>query len=279
MAAFISTVVFVLMVKSYLIRSPAAIPQENLYHATSTTSGAPTVDEVIKSMGRIDPSIYQQVLSWQPRVFHIRNLLTAQECNRLIQLSASRLSDATVDGYDRLKSKSLQSIASRTIFTGKKTFLRSDETTWLDDRLARLLHLPQVNGEDVVVRQLNVGDGELRHVDYFPPGESAEVDAQVTRYGNRHATLVLYLNDDYTGGEMKFPLATPPLTIPRMKRGDALLYYNVDTNAKLDTLTEHEASKIESGTKWVAVKWFRERKIQFTEDELEAMQAAQNTQK
>ncbi|MNF08970.1 hypothetical protein D3C80_2095190 [compost metagenome] len=43
-----------------------------------------------------------------------------------------------------------------------------------------------------------------------------------------------------------------------MNKGDALLYFNTDTNARLDPLTEHEASPIITGTKWIAVKWLRQ---------------------
>lgn len=211
---------------------------------------------------RVDPVLYQDPLSWRPRLFKIKKFLSSDECDLLIQMSRNRVTPAAP--YD--PKKGLLSIASRSIHAGKMTVLKPDDTTWLDQRVARLIHMPVEYGEEVVIRKMEKGDRELSHVDYYPIGESPEVDKSIVKFGNRYATLIMFLNDDYTGGDFNFK-ARLPAPISKMQKGDAFLYYNANTKAIPDPETEHEVSPITSGEKWVAVKWIRQKKWRIPEDE------------
>lgn len=202
----------------------------------------------------IDPSLYQSPISWHPRVFKVKKLLSPEECDNLIQLSANKLT--APDKYN--SEGSFESLVFRSIHSGKKAVLKRQDTEWLDKRIAKLLHIPKEYGEDIVVQKLEKGDKELNHVDYYTAGESHQVDKMLSQYGNRLATLIIYLNKDYAGGNVKFK-TVPPIVVPNLDKGDALLYYNINTDGSVDPLTEHESDAIEFGEKWIATKWLRQK--------------------
>jgi prolyl 4-hydroxylase len=65
---------------------------------------------------------------------------------------------------------------------------------------------------------------------------------------------LIYLNDDFEGGETDFILANRTI-IP--KKGKAILFYNVDINLTLIPESVHVGRKVRNGTKWIANKWIR----------------------
>jgi prolyl 4-hydroxylase len=87
------------------------------------------------------------------------------------------------------------------------------------------------------------------HFDYLEP-------ALVKTQGQRIATFLLYLNDDYVGGETHFVCTNQYL---RGAAGDALFWANVTENNQPDGLTLHAGRAPEEGTKWVFSQWIRDR--------------------
>lgn len=250
----VGLIVFIYFIKKVILPSSSS--------PSSLSSGFDISNGAVVTPERVDPVLYQEPLSWRPRLFKIKKFLSSEECDLLIQMSRNKLSP--VAPYD--PKKGLSSIASRSVHAGKMAFMKPDATAWLDQRISRLVHMPVEYGEEVIIRKLEKGDRELSHVDYYPIGESPEVDKSIVQFGNRYATLIMFLNDDYSGGEYKFKTRLPA-PIGKMIKGDALLYYNTNTKAIPDPETEHEVSPITSGDKWVAVKWIRQKKWRISEDE------------
>jgi prolyl 4-hydroxylase len=81
---------------------------------------------------------------------------------------------------------------------------------------------------------------------------------EIERYGQRVATLLVYLNDDYAGGETDFPRI--PLRY-KGARGDALLFANVQPSGALDYDTLHAGLSPTRGVKWVLSQWVRNKPI------------------
>ena len=69
-------------------------------------------------------------------------------------------------------------------------------------------------------------------------------------------TMLVYLNDDFEGGETAFPELR--ITI-RPKRGEGLLFRNVDPQGRPDPLLLHAGVPVRSGVKLLASRWIRER--------------------
>lgn len=70
----------------------------------------------------------------------------------------------------------------------------------------------------------------------------------------RYATILVYLNDDFTGGETIFPKLNIKI---KPKIGKVLIFYSLDSkeNTILDSL--HGGLPITSGVKWICNKWYR----------------------
>jgi len=73
--------------------------------------------------------------------------------------------------------------------------------------------------------------------------------------GNRWKTAIMYLNDDYEGGETQFP--SLDVTISG-KQGDVLTWTNLNKNGSPNTDTLHAGLPVTKGTKYIVVTWIRQ---------------------
>jgi hypothetical protein len=104
---------------------------------------------------------------------------------------------------------------------------------------------------------LHYGSGQQygRHFDFLDPalpGYGREVEAR----GQRVATFLIYLNDDFEGGETEFPLV--PLHYKGGK-GDALFFWNVDEANAPERRALHAGLPPSRGEKWLLSQWVRDR--------------------
>jgi prolyl 4-hydroxylase len=123
--------------------------------------------------------------------------------------------------------------------------------------------------EDLVVAALNrriaaatdteAGWGEPLHILRYAPGQEyrPHLDALTGTTNQRRWTMLVYLNDDFEGGETAFPELG---IVARGAVGDALLFENTDTKDRPDPRTVHAGRPVTSGVKWLATRWIRERR-------------------
>lgn len=97
------------------------------------------------------------------------------------------------------------------------------------------------------------GEEYRPHFDFFDVSSPA-LAADVARAGQRIATFLIYLNEDFDGGETDFPRLNIRY---RGKRGDALLFRSVE-NGKPDARTLHAGLPPTRGEKWLYSQWIRE---------------------
>lgn len=91
---------------------------------------------------------------------------------------------------------------------------------------------------------------------YFRPHYDERISLWRGRYG-RDATLLIYLNDDYTGGETVFPRLGKTV-IP--KKGKAILFRNLDSNhRRILWGSYHEGRPITSGEKYILNLWIHKK--------------------
>ena len=124
-----------------------------------------------------------------------------------------------------------------------------------------------VRDEDLVVNAINrriaavsgtrPAQGEpLQLLRYRPGGEyRAHMDALPGGGSQRILTLLLYLSDQYSGGETRFERTG--LTF-RGRIGDALLFRNVTVDGRPDPLTLHAGLPVTRGEKLIATRWIRD---------------------
>jgi prolyl 4-hydroxylase len=71
----------------------------------------------------------------------------------------------------------------------------------------------------------------------------------------RVLTFLLYLNDDYEGGETCFPRISWQ---HKGRKGNAMFFWNVNAQGQPDPKTFHEGSAPTKGEKWVLSQWIQE---------------------
>lgn len=76
--------------------------------------------------------------------------------------------------------------------------------------------------------------------------------------GDRVKTSILYLNDDYVGGETKFSFEGVEI---KSSAGDLLVWDNLNKDGTLNRRTLHSGLPIIEGTKYIIVVWIREREF------------------
>ncbi|WP_332743990.1 2OG-Fe(II) oxygenase [Hydrogenophaga sp.] len=188
----------------------------------------------------------------QPRVVVLGNLLSAEECDALIESArpqlARSLTVATKTGGEELNP---DRTSSGMFFARGQT----PEVARIEARIARLLNWPVENGEGFQVLHYRPGAEYKPHYDYFDPDEPG-TPTILKRGGQRLATLVMYLSEPARGGGTTFPdagLEVAPV------RGNAV-FFNYD-RPHPSTRTLHGGAPVIEGDKWVATKWLREREF------------------
>ena len=120
--------------------------------------------------------------------------------------------------------------------------------------LASGLHVHQQEAPHVLSYQ--PGQEYKAHYDFLVPGEPG-FQHVLDLIGQRVATCLTWLNDDYEGGETAF------LKIDwkhRGKPGDAMLFLNVrKIDRQPDGSTLHAGLPVTSGRKWLLSQWVRDR--------------------
>ena len=95
--------------------------------------------------------------------------------------------------------------------------------------------------------------GEYKpHHDHWEHGRTD----QRPEMGNRLKTAILYLNDDYEGGETEFPNWGEKI---KGRTGELVAWTNLNKNGTPNMDTLHAGLPVKKGTKYIIVSWIRER--------------------
>ena len=210
------------------------------------------------------------VASVTPRVFTIDNFLSKQECDEFIQLAKKEgLKPSTLQsGSTRARQQRHKSTRS-----SSNTWLPRDSTELTDRVYRRSAHLLQIDesllqhqpphyvldahehslAESLQVVRYKKSEEYTAHHDFvYPPSFHRH---QPTRF----ATILLYLNDNFEGGETVFPRAANAQYHDGIqitpKKGMAVLFYNMLPDGNMDDLSQHSSTPVEEGEKWLANLW------------------------
>lgn len=186
------------------------------------------------------------ILSTSPIVHAVPDFASAAECQWLIDAAAPRLDRAGVynnpTGVD----------PGRTNRSAPFNFANADLIVeMIRQRIANQLKAPLACLEMSQVLHYQIGQEFVLHCDFLDPQTMRE---EIARNGQRVATVLIYLNQEYEGGETGFPV----LGINhRGKTGDLLVFGSVDHAGRPDPRSQHAGRPPTRGEKWVFSQWVR----------------------
>lgn len=134
----------------------------------------------------------------------------------------------------------------------------------LQERAARLLGVPVACHEPPNAISYQPGQEYRQHADFIEPSVP-QFQPELQLLGQRVATVVTYLNDDFDGAETVFPDLDVKF---RGAPGDAIYFANVLTDGSPDYLTSHAALPPERGRKWVLSQWIRAKPFPYSAEAL-----------
>lgn len=195
----------------------------------------------------------KESLSETPRIRTIRGFATSAECRWLIGLAKPQLGPATVfhQGTGEQTLDPSRDNSFLVLRLGEMNLV----TEVIRQRISAATNLPVPLFEPSQVLHYAVGQRFRPHHDFLDPANPAYSDS-LGRFGQRIATFLIYLNDEYEGGETSFPKIN--LTF-RARQGDALFFANVLRDGSPDFQTLHAGLPPTSGEKWVFSQWIRDR--------------------
>jgi prolyl 4-hydroxylase len=189
-------------------------------------------------------------------VYEYPNLLTSEECDSLIAYSQQKGMTAS-DVLDY----------ASTSGTVVNNDYRTSKTAWIQDsehhvcaKMAalseKLTGLPKCNQEMAQVAHYESGGKFNEHYDACSYDDQEYCNRMNNNAGQRRSTLLVYLNDDFQGGETEFVAIGYTVT---PEKGKAILFWNTDENEVIIPESKHRAHPVRNGEKWICTKWSHSR--------------------
>lgn len=191
-----------------------------------------------------------------PRVFTVDNFLPRAACEWLIKPASRKLSSALINDA---KTGKQAPDAGRSNSVAGSNFLEPDLVLQLANlRIAGAIKLPLANQEPTNILHYARGQEYTLHYDFITPDEEYGFAAELKQMGQRIATVLVYLNDNYEGGETDFPRIGFRF---KGRPGDALIFWNLSEQGEREPLALHAGLPVTKGEKWLFSKWIREKAV------------------
>lgn len=190
-----------------------------------------------------------------PRVLTIENFISPQACAWIMDQARPRLDAARVKNPER-GGANVDGIRSNTGM-GFSVVDTDLVMQLVQARIAAVIGAPVLFQEPTNILHYTVGQQYRPHFDFLDPGE-AHFARELQQIGQRTTTFLIYLNDDFDGGETEFLRLNWRF---KGKAGDALVFWNVDADGRVDRNSLHAGLPPTRGEKWLFSKWVRDRPL------------------
>jgi len=192
-------------------------------------------------------------LSAVPRVRAFENFISAAACRWLIEQARGRLVRARV--YDAVSGTDLVSETRSNTVANFNLAEVEVLHVLLQARMSAACGIPMGNMEAPAVLHYEVGEQITDHFDFVDPG-IPDYAGELARNGQRLVTFLVYLNDQYEGGETGFP----KLGFSHKGRlGEGLYFVNALADMQPDLRMLHTGRPPTRGDKWIVSQFIRSR--------------------
>ena len=155
------------------------------------------------------------------------------------------------------------------LVSGGTENVRKSETAWLPKndpivekiirKTCELTNIPFEHAEKLQVVKYQPGGFYNAHYDASCYDKKECVEFEKNGW-QRIVTLIIYLNDNYEGGHTEFPNLNKQY---KLNAGSALLFYSLEKNGnQCHPLSLHSGTPVQSGEKYIANVWLREKPYQ-----------------
>lgn len=180
-------------------------------------------------------------LSDDPEVVQFEKLLTPAECRYLMEATGNQFEPSMVyDSTRKLVRDEIRTSDGSTIHW----LIEDPAVVALNRRIAAASRSSYESGEALALLRYSPGQEYRPHFDFVKGAEN-----------RRLMTALIYLNDDYEGGETAF--VRTGLKV-KGKTGDVILFRNDGDDKGPNPLSEHAGLPITKGVKYLATRWIRE---------------------
>jgi hypothetical protein len=167
----------------------------------------------------------------EPKI--IKGFLTPEDCNTLINYNSEFYKSSFRSIYD-VDNENINSLT-------KGVDINSHEISNILKKCAEKLPIHQENFEDLKVVKYTKGGSIPIHADSDHPE-------------SRTHTILIYLNENYEGGETEFPYLNKQF---KLNTGDIIYFHNYDSHGNSTKLALHQGNVVKSGEKWIANLWVK----------------------
>ena len=193
----------------------------------------------------------QTTLFDRPTVKSFKGLVPLELCHHLIGIAAPGMHVASeLNPETGAPEADPQKDCMQRIFLPMEMDLASHV---ISARMAATAGMTIEHGEYLQILLYSPGQVFVPHLDGFEG--TPESNADLLRGGQRVKSVLLYLNDNYEGGETHFCVMNEKV---KGCKGEAIVIHNVLEDGTLDDQSVHEAFPTTEGTKWIASLYMRE---------------------
>jgi prolyl 4-hydroxylase len=191
-----------------------------------------------------------------PRIFTTEELIPASACawltsQALLRLEPTLVKDATVGGAVTSSIRSNSGCGFSKIegdLVLQMTRLRLAAWTGIEPEFQEppnILHYAR-------------GQEYRPHYDFVRVDEVYGLQGELTSWGQRRVTALVYLNEDYSGGETDFPRLGWRY---KGRTGDAIMFWNLSEEGEREELSLHAGAPVTDGAKMILSQWIREKVV------------------
>jgi prolyl 4-hydroxylase len=195
-----------------------------------------------------------RVLNADPRVSVFPQMLSPRQCAVLTGFAAGRMERARV--YD--PNSQAEIVDAHRSNTLARFGLDAIEYlhVLLQSRMSAACGIPLQHFEAPTQLHYDVGEQIADHFDFVDPRIAQDYAGEIARNGQRIITFIVYLNDEYAGGETSFR----KLGIThRGSIGEGIYFVNALPDLSPDMRMVHAGEPVTQGEKWIVTQFIRSR--------------------
>ena len=214
--------------------------------------------EVWEALFAPAPTAPGEELAREPKVVLHTGWLPLLACRLLVAGAVAELQPSLT--YDPVSGRQMEHPVRTSYSMTFMPWLLDPSVAFIQRLLAAQCNIRPVQCEVLGLLRYRPGQAYQLHYDAFAEG-SPGADLGLQDGGQRIRTALVYLNEDYTGGETRMEHLDIEV---KGRTGDLLIFDNVDAEGRQHRDSLHAGKPVESGTKWLLSQWYRERETQFT---------------